>query len=144
MAMNKIQQKEYAKLLFLKEGLTQKVIAERVGVTERTICVWAKEGNWDTLKQSLISTRTSIAIKLQEQLNLIQLEIDQRDDKKATPQELKQMVSLVGAIKSLEAEASLGDTINVAMKFCEFVATYEPSLHRNVTTLFDSYLQKVM
>ncbi len=49
MAGRKETEREYAKLLFVKEGLPQKEIAERVKVTEKTIGKWIQEGNWKDL-----------------------------------------------------------------------------------------------
>ena len=51
------QIKEWAQLLFVKEGLSQKEIAERTGKSAVTINRWVKEGEWTRLKQSLLVTR---------------------------------------------------------------------------------------
>src|SRR5690606_34412866 len=57
MALTKAQAREYAKTLFLSENLHQKVIAERVGVTEKTIGRWIEVGGWRKLKRSLLTTK---------------------------------------------------------------------------------------
>ena len=52
-----VQKKEWAKLLFTKENLTQGEIAERVGVSRVTINKWANTENWELLKVSITITR---------------------------------------------------------------------------------------
>ena len=50
----KLQQlRDYAKLLYTKEKITQKEIAARVGVSEVTISKWAKLDSWESLKLNL-------------------------------------------------------------------------------------------
>ena len=38
-----------AQLMFIEGGQAQKEIAARLGVSEQTICRWAKAGQWDAL-----------------------------------------------------------------------------------------------
>lgn len=144
MGLKKEQEKEYAKLLYIKEGLTQKAIAEKIDVTEKTISKWVSDGKWADLKKSLVSTRTSVALSLQTQLDLLQQAIGKREDQLGTQRELDTMAKLATAIKKLESDANIGDTINVAMGFCQFVSQTEPSIHKDVTRLFDTYIKTLM
>ena len=41
------QKKEWAKMLYLKEHLTQAEVAERVGVSKQTLCKWVKTEKWE-------------------------------------------------------------------------------------------------
>ena len=50
--MTNEQRKEWAKLLFVKENLTQAEIAERVGVSRVTVNKWINTENWEHLKVS--------------------------------------------------------------------------------------------
>ena len=43
MGLSKLQEKDYAKMLFVSENLSQKEIAERVKVSEKTIGKWIKD-----------------------------------------------------------------------------------------------------
>ena len=49
------QRKEWAKLMYLKENITQQEIADRVGVSRVTVNKWVKE--WEGLKLNLLQTR---------------------------------------------------------------------------------------
>ena len=44
MALKKSQEHEFAKILYVHQNLTQKEIAERVSVTEKTIGKWISDG----------------------------------------------------------------------------------------------------
>ena len=55
--MTNEQRKEWAKLLFVKENLTQAEIAERVGVSRVTVNKWINTENWEHLKVSVTITK---------------------------------------------------------------------------------------
>lgn len=68
MGLKKAQEREYARVLFVSENLSQKEISERVGVTEKTLAKWAIEGEWKKLKRSLLNTRHNQLNLLYDQL----------------------------------------------------------------------------
>ena len=68
MGLKKVQEKEYARVLFVSENLSQKEIAERVGVQEKTLGKWIEEGEWKKLKRSLLNTRNNQLNMLYDQL----------------------------------------------------------------------------
>lgn len=68
MGLKKAQEKEYARVLFVSENLSQKEIADRVGVTEKTLGKWIDEGEWKKLKRSLLNTRHNQLNMLYDQL----------------------------------------------------------------------------
>lgn len=70
MGLKKTEQKEYAKFLFTEKNSTQKDIAERVGVTEKTLIKWINEndGEWKKLKKSLLTTKPQQIKMLYDQL----------------------------------------------------------------------------
>lgn len=78
MALTKSQAKEFAKTLYVKEELHQKVIAERVGVTEKTIGKWISDGGWKKLRTSLLTTKENQISNLYSQLEKITEEIKTR------------------------------------------------------------------
>ena len=64
------QKKEWAKLLYTRERLTQKEIAERTGISAVTINKWIREYAWNKLKQSMLVTRET-------QLNRLYMQLDE-------------------------------------------------------------------
>jgi len=61
MGLKKTEQKEYAKFLYTEKNFTQKEIAEKAAVTEKTLAKWISEndGEWRKLKKSLMTTKSS-------------------------------------------------------------------------------------
>ena len=57
------QRKEWAKLMYLKENITQQEIADRVGVSRVTVNKWVKE--WEGLKLNLLQTRRKLTADLE-------------------------------------------------------------------------------
>lgn len=51
------QKKDWAKLLYMQEGLTFLAIAEKVGVNRITVSRWAEKENWEMLRAAVTSTR---------------------------------------------------------------------------------------
>jgi len=141
MALKKAQEREYARVLFIAENLSQKVIAERVGVTEKTLGNWIEKGDWKKLKRSMLTTRQNQLVLLYDQLDWLNLEISVRDFKSATIKEADIIIKLTAAIKNLEIEISLGETIEVARGFIGFLGQHDNELSKKVTTFFDLYIQ---
>lgn len=67
--MKSEQRKELAKLLYTKEHLLQKEIAERVGVTPQTVNRWVKRESWDKLRVSITITKEEQIKNLYNQLS---------------------------------------------------------------------------
>lgn len=61
MGLKKTEQKEYAKFLYTEKTFTQKEIAEKVGVTEKTLRAWIAENDneWKKIKTSLMATKAA-------------------------------------------------------------------------------------
>lgn len=68
MASKKDQERELAKILYTKQRMSQKDIAQKVGVTEKTITKWKEAENWDKMKESLLITKDSQIKMLYQQL----------------------------------------------------------------------------
>ena len=141
MALTKAQAKEYAKTLFLSENIHQKVIAERVGVTEKTIGRWIEVGGWRKLKRSLLTTKQTQISMLYDQLEWINSDIAARESKVANAKEADVIIKLTAAIEKLEVETSVGETIEVAKKFITFVQQEDLDLAKSITSWFDTYIQ---
>ena len=144
MALTKAQAKEYAKTLYLAEDLHQKVIAERVGVTEKTLGRWINEGGWKNLKRSLITTKQNQISLLYDQLEYINNDIASRDVKVATTKEADVIIKLTGAIERLEVETSVGETVEVSKKLISLIQQEDLDLAKRVTTYCDLLIQTLI
>lgn len=144
MALLKKQEKEFAKSLYIGGGLTQKDIAERVSVTEKTLASWIKKEKWDGLKKSLLTTKQSQLAFLYDQLDFLNTDISKREFKVATGKEADTIIKLTAAINRLETETSIGDIVEVARNFIEFVRPQDLELAKSITNLFDVFITAKM
>ncbi len=62
----------------LQPTITQKELADKVGVGEKTIGNWLKEGNWSKLRRSLLTTKQNQINQLYDQLESINYNIKTR------------------------------------------------------------------
>lgn len=60
--------KELARLYYL-QGETQKMIADKVGVSRVTINKWVSDGGWDTLRTAKTITRKELIVKMMQSAN---------------------------------------------------------------------------
>ena len=144
MALKKLQEKEFAKSLYIGGGISQKEIASRVGVTEKTLATWIKAGKWENLKKSLLTTKQAQLSFLYDQLDFLNTDISQRDYKVAIGKEADTIIKLTAAINRLETETSIGDTVEVARNFIEFVRPQDLELAKQITNLFDVFITAKM
>jgi transposase len=144
MALKKPQEKEFAKSLYIGGGITQKEIAERISVTEKTLSSWIKKEKWDSLKKSLLTTKQNQLSFLYDQLDFLNSDIAKRDYKVAIGKEADTIIKLTAAINRLETETSIGDTVEVARNFIEFVRPQDLELAKTITNLFDVFITAKM
>lgn len=182
MALKKTAEKEFAKILYINQNLSQKEIAERVGVTEKTIGKWIIKGGWDKLRRSLLTTKKQQIAMMYDQLEwqnkeiasrpivrdipasllkpktlknalgdieLVYPEFDPEDfpikvGNVATSKEADVIVKITSSIQKLENETSLGSIIEVAKDFIEFVREIDFEKSKDVTVLFDSFINSKM
>lgn len=78
MAVKKQVERDFAKILFVNENVSQKDIASRLKVTEKTIGKWVKDDNWESLKVSMLVTKDNQLTSLYKQLETLNYEIINR------------------------------------------------------------------
>jgi transposase len=144
MGMSKAQEKDYAKILFTTENLTQKEIAERVKVSEKTITKWIKEGGWAQIKKSLLVTKQHQISMLYDQLDWLNNLVSNREVKVFDSKEADVVSKITASIQRLEIETSVGQVIEVARGVIDFVREIDLDKAKEITKYFDSYIQSKM
>lgn len=134
------QKREWAQILFVREGMTQKEIAAKVGVSERTMTTWVDKYNWDRLRKSLLLTKEDQLRRLYDQLDWLTQSIAESDYKVADTKQADIISKLTASIKSLETETSLAEIVDVGQKFIEFVRSQDLEQAKLITGLFDSFI----
>ena len=144
MGLKKSQEQEFARVLFVSENLSQKEIAERVGITEKTLSKWIEAGAWQKLKRSMLTTKQNQLGMLYDQLEWQNTLIADRDIKVATTKEADVISKITAAIQRLEVETSIGVIVEVARDCIESVRQYDLDLAKRMTSAFDMFIQSKM
>jgi len=139
MATSKTQQREHAKLLFVGERITLKEVAERVGVTEKTVGRWCKEDGWEELRKSLLTTRQTQLARWYNQLDAITSKIEKRDNI-PTPSEADTMRKITSNIQALEIDLGLGEIIDTAKKIITYTQQINLNDAKMIKAYFDEYI----
>ncbi|MDR1336520.1 MAG: putative DNA-binding transcriptional regulator [Tannerella sp.] len=140
------QKKEWARLLYTRENLTQKEIAEKTGVSAVTVNKWVKEGSWDRLKQSMLVTREVQLNRMYMQLDEMTSVIMAREEgsRFADSREAAAIRDLTAAIKKLETEASVGDIYEVARRLLDWLRPVNADRALLVANVIDEFIKHVM
>jgi len=137
------QKKDWAKLLFTRENLSQKEIAERVGVSAQTVCKWVKDGLWDELKVSITITKEEQLKNLYRQLSELNKAITSRDSgaRYATTAEADTISKLAGAIDKMETDIGLADIISTFRSFLDWIRKTDLAQAQGMAPLFDAFIK---
>lgn len=182
MSTRKKVENDYAKSLFVNDGLTQKEIASRLNVTEKTIGKWVKVGDWEKLKVSMLVTKDNQLNALYKQLENLMTEIQTRpivrdiptfmlkpiklkdangDERleypKCTAEDYPVLIGnfpnskdtdmiskLTSAIKRLETETNIGETVAVSKQLIQFTRSIDVAFANQLTKYCDAFITDKM
>lgn len=136
------QKKEWAELLFTSTDSTQKEIALKVGISEKSMSKWVNEDHWEKKRKNLLTTKPEQLRFLYDQLDALNKHIREKETQKfANSKEADSILKITAAIKNLETETSVGEIIEVATQFIRFVQTDDLEAAKKITLLFDSFIK---
>ena len=137
------QKKDWAKMLYTKETLTQAEIAERVGVSRVTVNNWINKGNWEQLKTSVTMTREEQLKTQYRQLAELNEAISKKPIGQRYPNtaEADTISKITNAIKKMETEVGLSDIISVFTDLLKWLRAYDPTQAKEITPLLDAYVK---
>lgn len=115
--------KELARILFTREKLEQKLIADRVGVSERTISNWVNDGNWRKERQRLLISKQDQLNSFYSQLEKLNQQIE--NDGKGIPDSRQAdiQIKLTNSIRNMETDLAIGDIVESGMRFIKHIQT---------------------
>jgi len=139
------EKKDFARILFIKENLSQKEIAEKVGVAGKTISKWVNANNeeWKRLRQSIIITKDEQLRRIYDQLDELNTCIMQREPGKrySMKGEADTIVKLTTAAKNLETDASVSDIIEVSKRFLNWMRPIDLDKAKEIAGFLDSFIK---
>ena len=140
------QKKEWAKLLYIRENLTQKEIAQKVGSSHITVGKWVKKEGWDKLRQSMLITRETQLSRLYMQLDELNTAIMEREEGKRFPdyKEADTISKLANSIKTMESDASIADIVEVAKRLLNWLRPISPDKTVEVARIFDDFIKDIL
>jgi DNA-binding transcriptional regulator LsrR (DeoR family) len=145
MANSKLDMKAkqgYAEMLFL-EGHSQKAIAAKVGVTEKTIGRWKDDGDWENRVKFENNTRKRILTDIYAYMNSLREQINKREEgmRHPLPAEADTLMKLTASINRMEEETTLHDVSIIGKELTLFVQQQSPDEARIVATWYDRYVK---
>ena len=137
------QKKEWAQLLFVKHDYTQKEIAQKVGVSEKTLSKWVNDSGWSQIKRSLLTTKEEQLSMLYNQLEALNRNIKETEAARhANPKQADILIKITAAIRNLQTETSVGQVIEVAQQFIRWLQRDDLARAQDITVLFDAFIKE--
>lgn len=140
MGISKAQEREYARILYVNERITFKEIAERTGVTEKTIGKWAELDNWAKLRKSLLTTKEAQLVHWYNQLDALNELIAKRDVPIPESKEADIMSKITANIQRLETEIGLGEYVEVSRKLLTFIQSIDLGDAKKFKNYIDEFI----
>lgn len=127
-------------MLYMQNQLSQKEIAVKVKVAEKTICAWKEKYCWEQLRKSLLTTKAEVLRFLYNVLDKLKTKIEGEDGIGDTKQ-ADMVVKYTAAIKSLETETSVAQLMEAGQRFHKFLQVIDPALALNMLNHYDSFIK---
>jgi transcriptional regulator with XRE-family HTH domain len=134
--------KKIAFALFMETDLTQKEIAERVKVTEKTISQWKQTEEWEIQKSAMNITPKKMIAGYYIQLEKLRQDIAARE-KNPWPDasEADRIHKVAKAMKLLQKDLTLSDYINAFEQLFKFINVSDPKLASAVLDFQNEFIQ---
>ena len=144
--LTNMQKKDWARMLYLKENLTQAEIAERVGVARITVGRWVQAEKWEEQKAGMTVTREAEFANLYRQVAEINRAISLREEGKrfANSKEADILGKLSAAIRKMETDAGIADVISVLTRFVEWLRPVDLDKAREIARLADAFIKDIL
>lgn len=140
------QKKDYARTLYLKDNLTQQEIADKVGVSRKTVNRWATTEKWETMKVGLTLSKEQQISNLHRQVIELNNNILSRPEgeRYATPSEADTLGKLAAAIKKMETDIGIADVVSVGMRFAEWLRPVDLDKAKELAILWDKFIKDML
>ncbi len=135
------EKREFARVLYMT-GEQQKIIAEKVGVSEQTVGRWVKEGEWDKRRAAQNITRPEIVNNLLKAISNLVENLNEETDPAKLSGAADKLAKLAATVEKLDKKANVVDAIEVFIafgKWLEFRSSVDKELTPELIRLFNKY-----
>ncbi len=135
-----ISDKQYlAKILYTREHLDGKVVAKRVGVSERTMSDWVNKFNWKSLRNRMLLSKEDQINALYEELEQIAAEIRLKKEgsRYADTKTADIRIKTTAAIRNLETDLAIADLVESGIRFIKHLQRTDSA--QNVIDIADKW-----
>lgn len=139
--LNNDEKREWAQFLYLENKLTQKEIAKKVGVSEKTITGWKEKYMWENLRKSLLITKKEQLTMLYNQLDAITGHVRDKQNNIPTSKDADSILKTTAAIKNLETDLSVADVFEVGKRFISHVQSIDFEKSKELVDYYDSFIK---
>ena len=144
------EKKEYARLLYM-QGESQKMIAEKTGISPQTITRWVNDGGWSEQRAAQNITRPELVNKLLRTIDKMIESVNSSEDPDAAAGLGDKLAKFSASIERLDKHTSIVDVIEVFMafsKWLQFQAQFDegitPELLRTINKYHNQYINYLM
>ena len=144
------EKKDYARILFM-QGDSQKVIAEKTGISAQTITRWVNTGGWTEQRAAQNITRPELVNKLLRTIDKMLESVNTSDDPSAINALGDKLAKFSTTIERLDKHTSLVDVIEVFMAFSkwlqyqrQFDGGITPDLLKTINRYHNQYIEYLM
>jgi hypothetical protein len=135
--------KDYAKVLYTREKLTQEEVSAKTGVHVNTVKRWSVAGGWKKLQRNYTFSREEQIGYMMDELAELNgaIRIKTKGKRYADAKEGDVRFKLVRHIKDLESDASVVEAINASVGLLDFVAKVNLPKAREIGSFMDGYIK---
>ena len=151
MTKSEINQKMELARMYYMNGDSQKNIAEKVGVSAKTLGKWVEQGDWAKKRAAQNITRPELVNKLLLTINTLIEQVNDSEDPNLIAGLGDKLSKLSTTIEKLDKKASVVDAIEVFMafgKWLQYRATFDdeitPELLKAINKYQDLYITEIM
>ncbi|MGB0870338.1 MAG: DUF1804 family protein [Flavobacteriales bacterium] len=137
--------KDLGRLLYVENGLTQKQIATRLGVSTVTVGRWSAKDDWTRLRATHIMGKKETLSRLYEQITELDNAIRSKPkgQRYADSKQADTLVKLTASVERLETKKSLSRITDVLKDFLRWTAeNLDKDESMKIIDLTDKYVNE--
>lgn len=131
--------KKLARELYMLDTMTQKEIAERVGVTPNTLGKWVKKEKWNTILAASLSTKHETLARIDKAISDV-FDKAEEENRKLDSGDYDALSKLQKVRNSIDKEISLDVIIEVFTEYNTFLMAKNPELARENNKFQDQFV----